>query len=514
MSGKTLAQGLMAASGEQLRFIYVLVMETGIFSMIANKTKDFFEKNVDHSQEQLNQAIAKLNHISDNTLRLKLFLHMTKEFELAGSHYNTSHDIEKKCSEILHKAHAYQLNKEKKYREFVSRNPDLPIESQLTLFQMQKVFESIGSEINNLTAEQQDNFADQIESFINSLPNEQQKKIKEKLNIDSITNSTIKKVIATQGSAVLLAVIVEIAGFAAYTTLTSLIAGAASLIGLTLPFGVYMTATSALSILTGPVGLIVMGGISGAMMLTQSKKVKKMLLQIGIVQLMLPILLDDSNIYDYDSFIEEWLKHYNEQNRLLDMITHDENEYSNMQKQLATIKENIKRCSNDIFKYNIYYNLIIDQLMNNLNDVNEDEMSDSFKERNKEIRRLHSKIQYNKDRIADNKQKSSILDKFSGFFSNLSYENEIKGYKTKIEHLKREQANEVISICPDNFREECHEANQLVQKIDVNNQRLSKLYDEKSILEIKQSNINAKLQQQRQKLRSLQNEIYGIGDLV
>ena len=447
MAGKTLAQELMAASGEQLRFIYVLVMETGIFSMIANKTKDFFDKDIDHSEQQLKQAIAKLRHLNDATLRLQLFLHMTKEFELAGSHYNISHDIEKKCSEILQKAHAHQLKKEKKYREFVSRNLDLPIDSQLTLFQMQKVFESISGELNNLTAEQQDHFADQIESFINSLPNEQQKKIKEKLNIDSITNSTIKTVIATQGSAVLLAVIVEIAGFAAYTTLTSLIAGAASIIGLTLPFGVYMTATSALSILTGPVGFILMGGISGAMMLTQRKKVKKTLLQIGIVQLMLPILLDDSKIYDYDSFIEEWLKHYNEQNRLLDMITHDENEYSNTQQQLATIKENIKICSNEIVKYDIYYNEIVDQLINHLIDVNEEEMPDSFKERNKEIRRLYIKIRYNQDRIAENQQKSSILDKFSGFFSNLSYENEIKEYKTKIEQLKREQANEVISIC-------------------------------------------------------------------
>lgn len=49
MSGKTLAQGLMAANGEQLGLIYVLMMETGIFHMIANKTKDFLEKNVDYS---------------------------------------------------------------------------------------------------------------------------------------------------------------------------------------------------------------------------------------------------------------------------------------------------------------------------------------------------------------------------------------------------------------------------------------------------------------------------------
>lgn len=60
----------------------------------------------------------------------------------------------------------------------------------------------------------------------------------------------------------------EIVGFAAYTTLTSLIAGTASLIGLTVPFSAYITATSALSVLTGPVGFILIGGLSSMMMLT------------------------------------------------------------------------------------------------------------------------------------------------------------------------------------------------------------------------------------------------------
>ncbi|MGR5971828.1 hypothetical protein ACT7CX_05930 [Bacillus cereus] len=196
----------------------------------------------------------------------------------------------------------------------------MTIDNQLTLYQMQKIFESIGGELKNLTADQEENFANQIEQFIKSLPTEQQEKIKDKLNIDAVTSATIKKLIATQGSAVLLAVIVEIAGFAAYTTLTSLIAGTASLLGLTLPFSAYITATSALSVLTGPVGFILIGGFSSMMMLTQSKKVKKTLLQMGIVQLMLPVLLGDAKVYEYDTFIQEWSQFYNEQSKLLDVI--------------------------------------------------------------------------------------------------------------------------------------------------------------------------------------------------
>ncbi|MED4018507.1 hypothetical protein [Sutcliffiella cohnii] len=188
MAGRSLAQGLMASSGEQLRLIYVLVMETGIFQMIVNKTMDLLDKKVDHSQQKLDREIARLKNVDDNTLRLELFLHMTKEFELSGSIYNTSYEIENKCGEILQKAHAYQLRKDKKYNEFVARNNHLPVDSLLALYQMQKIFESIGGELSNLTAEQQNNFADQIENFIRTLPIEQQRKIKEKLNIDAVTS--------------------------------------------------------------------------------------------------------------------------------------------------------------------------------------------------------------------------------------------------------------------------------------------------------------------------------------
>ena len=56
---------------------------------------------------------------------------------------------------------------------------------------MQKIFESIGGELKNLTADQEENFANQIEQFIESLPTEQQEKIKDKLNIDAVTSATI-----------------------------------------------------------------------------------------------------------------------------------------------------------------------------------------------------------------------------------------------------------------------------------------------------------------------------------
>lgn len=514
MAGTSLAQGLMASSGDQLRLIYVLVMETGIFNMIANKTRDLFNKDVDHSQQQLDQEIAKLRDIDDNKLRLELFLHMTKEFELAGSHYNTSYEIENKCGEILQKAHAYQIKKDKDYSTFVSRNMHLPIENQLALYQMQHILGSIGGELHNLTADQQDNFTDQIEQFIDSLPLEQQEKIKEKLNIDAVTNSTIKRVIMTQGSAVLLTVIVEIAGFAAYTTLTSLIAGTAGLIGLTLPFGFYMTATSVLSVLTGPVGFILMGGASGVMMLTQSKKVKKTLLQMGIVQLILPILLDDSKVYDYDSLIEEWTNHYHKQEILLGLISDYQKEYTSISQNLKTTQETIAAHNNQLMENIQSYHKILDQLASSLTLVSDHEMTDSFKQKNMRIAALVEQLHSTRQSILRNKQGYSFMDKVSGMFSNISLENDIKKIKKQLQDLRTEQAIELLYIRPVHFKKECDEAQTLMKENQITSESIAKLNEQKRTIEKDLSTVSSNLLQRQEELRILQKEIYGLGDIA
>ncbi|HDR6310864.1 TPA: hypothetical protein QCU60_002760 [Bacillus cereus] len=514
MVGKSLANGLMAAEGEQLRLIYVLVMETGIFSMIANKTKDFFDKDVDHSKQKLDLEIAKLRNIDDNTLRLQLFLHMTKEFELAGSYYNTSYEIENKCGEILQKAHAFQMKKDKNYSAFVSRNEHLTIDNQLALYQMQKLFESIGGELKNLTADQEENFANQIEQFIESLPTEQQEKIKDKLNIDAVTNATIKKLIATQGSAVLLAVIVEIAGFAAYTTLTSLIAGTASLIGLTLPFSAYITATSALSVLTGPVGFILIGGLSSMMMLTQSKKVKRTLLQMGIVQLMLPVLLGDSKVYEYDAFIQEWSRFYNEQNKLLDSIANYKKECELITQQLKTKKESIVYCDNQLMESTSVYNNIVNQLIDSLILVSEHEKTESFKQKSMNIANLEIEVRNKEESIRKNKQLDSFWGKVSGMLSNVSYESDISKIKKQIHELKREQAIEVISIRPIRLNKICNEAHFIMEEKRKVIEKLTKLKEQKREIEKNLSSVNSMLYQKQDELRTLQKEVYGLGDIV
>lgn len=74
----------------------------------------------------------------------------------------------------------------------------------------------------------------------------------------------VRKAIATSGTSIVFAIIVEVSGFAFYTTATSLVATFAGLFGLTLPFGFYTGLTSTIEVLANPlfiIPLLLGGGI-------------------------------------------------------------------------------------------------------------------------------------------------------------------------------------------------------------------------------------------------------------
>jgi hypothetical protein len=74
----------------------------------------------------------------------------------------------------------------------------------------------------------------------------------------------------------LLATTVYFAGFAFYATMSTAIAAAAGILGITLPIGVYTGAAALVAILSGPVGLVIVGlGTAGSVVLLGRANLKK-----------------------------------------------------------------------------------------------------------------------------------------------------------------------------------------------------------------------------------------------
>jgi uncharacterized protein YaaW (UPF0174 family) len=81
--------------------------------------------------------------------------------------------------------------------------------------------------------------------------------IQKALNLQTLSASSLRNVIVKSGIPVAGIAAVQAGGFGAYLALTTVMhAVFTSMLGITLPFAAYTTATSALSILTGPVGVL------------------------------------------------------------------------------------------------------------------------------------------------------------------------------------------------------------------------------------------------------------------
>lgn len=133
----------------------------------------------------------------------------------------------------------------------------------LSRFILRRIFEEIDQGFSSKSQAEKARIAEDIARRISELPPDLQERIRSEAGLASLSADAIMTTgsIAAVGGAMVGTV--GLAGFAAYTTVTSSIATAAGLLGLTLPFGAYTFATSALAFLSNPLvlaGAIMIGG--------------------------------------------------------------------------------------------------------------------------------------------------------------------------------------------------------------------------------------------------------------
>jgi hypothetical protein len=99
-----------------------------------------------------------------------------------------------------------------------------------------------------------------ITEELHQLPHEQREAVVRDLRLDSLSGEAVTKALLAAGGPLASMAALSAAGFGAYLALTTIIhAVATTVLGITLPFAFYTTATSALSLLTGPVGWLLAG---------------------------------------------------------------------------------------------------------------------------------------------------------------------------------------------------------------------------------------------------------------
>ncbi|WP_431026929.1 hypothetical protein [Lysinibacillus sp. LZ02] len=513
MDEKYLAQGLINATGDELRLVYALLMETKMLDLLVAKAKNtFLNKDIDHFEENLKKEIERLQIYSDEELQLQLFLYVQEQLDLVGAHYNIRTEIEYKCGEIVEKAHYMQKKQDKEYGKFIEGR-DENYSVLLVLYQMQKIFESFDEKMGELSEAQTESLVNQIEQYIQSLPDEKQRQIKEKLKIDELTNKTIRQILLTQGSAIVMAIVVEVAGFAAFTTLTSAIAATAGFFGITLPFGAYIFATSALSFLTGPIGLALIAVGGGAILTYQNKKVRKSMIPIGIVQLLLPVIIEGEQQTNFQPFINEWMKGYEEQERIihqLDFIQHSKadlaQEHDDYEKEKVELYQQLNLKST-------LFNHQICELKNTIPFIAENEMTVMYKALTTDMNRLAKEKTELLLEIARNKLQKGFFNAMKNVFSNASLQSSIKGIEAQYEKKELERAHEIIKMKPAHLRGICIEAEGLSHDIASINTSIVENFSNISDVKSRIACMEIDIKKYQDELKQHQKKWYGLKDI-
>lgn len=301
MNHHTLSDSLMVMDSESLRFNYSLLQDTHILKMIVPFVKEKVSRSKKSEiMEMVQKESLKYHSTPTSQLKMGMIKELSSLYGIPVDSLNTRLEVAEQWERIIHHMHLHMSKKDKQFKKFIENNKRQEKLEDIVSFQMQNLVQAVNNK--KLTTSEMEEIGESLEVFILKLPEQKQKQIAEKLGVNDVTSSTMQKLIATQGSAVVLAAIVQVAGFTFYTTLTSITASVFGLIGITLPFGVYMSLTSIVAVVANPLFLIpalLLAG--GGMVKWQNDKLKKSIAPIVVMQIVM--MRDKNSLPDWDGFL-------------------------------------------------------------------------------------------------------------------------------------------------------------------------------------------------------------------
>ena len=215
------------------------------------------EKKEEEKQSYIDSVNAYLEGDENETkygLHVVLYERFLDIFDIECETISSQKELDDYCLKLEEEAVLFQreLSKEEdKMKNFDGKN----------FVDLRKYFlEIMVDQFKDLDNEKQKKILEEMVNKLNSLSSKELNEFKDKMNINEITNESVKKIILGSGMYSMFAGTVGLVGFPAYIFLTSFIGGISSFIGITLPFGVYTGATSMMAFLSAWFWPIVIAG--------------------------------------------------------------------------------------------------------------------------------------------------------------------------------------------------------------------------------------------------------------
>lgn len=239
--------------------------------ILANKAralfsnKKFEEPRVVPIEEKIAAAKAKLDRLSRAELNeriKKVLLEKVKSAGITVSDWSSDDEISVAVIETGAKSYSKEISQ--------NLTPAQKADAVRHRYN-EKLLEQTRKNLEKQTETERKKTEAAIQKELESMTEKQQDELKKALGIDNLSGTTVRKMLATAAGTTAAMVMLEVSGFGAYMALTSIIhAIFTTSIGIVLPFAAYTGATSALALLTGPVGWIALAGVE-AVMLNRSK---------------------------------------------------------------------------------------------------------------------------------------------------------------------------------------------------------------------------------------------------
>jgi hypothetical protein len=517
MDGAIMASSLVSLKGTDLRMVYALLCRTNIVDLLSSKSKDVFSKDDgDHFTKHLEAEVRKLENIEDRVIQVDLFLEITSLLKLRGMKYTLEKEIVDQCTNVVRDVYQQYKKQDKQFRAFSEKQANSTMLQQMIQFQMSKVFSELDDSFNDFSIEDQTKFAELVNDYIHSLPEEKQQKIKEKLGLNDLSDEMVRKTIAASGTSVVFAIIVEVSGFAFYTTATSLVASFAGLFGLTLPFGFYTGLTSTIAVLANPLFIIPMLLGGGYLLYNhQNKSLKSKLLPIIIMQIALPYMSKGGENVSIYSFVQEWEGRYENDLELREELGKIALEQNSVRKQISAYEKRIKDLSARILTEEGVVESEKEKIKSALKyaDLNQLKVSEAFSKR----KHLY---QNTLDQIVFMYANKKVSNSSTGFFKRIG--NSLSNFSSSLDIKEKEKvADSYLDMMVDDvlhsqssFKES--ERNAVLSSRNIIQELLMEKADDegqKADLQAELSRLNSESSRFTKKIKTLESENYGLADL-
>ncbi len=222
----------------------------------------------------------------------------------------------------------------------------------------ERMLSQMQEKLNNQTEEEKRQTEEAIQKEIDAMPEERREELRKALHVEKLNGEMTRKMFASTAGVSAALIAMESAGFGAYIALTTVIhAIFTTFLGVTLPFAAYTGATAFLSVITGPVGIAIAGGVE---LLMINKNKNKIIYELAAQIVWLSVSTYGHKFTPNEEELPSWLpsmerdQETKEIHALHDMIEEGERlkeDLENHKKALSEAQNTIQMNEDSIRKY-------------------------------------------------------------------------------------------------------------------------------------------------------------------